>query len=97
MVKSMLLWRKDEDRGKRLSEEDHCRVELFMWHLGCKINTSKWPHLIGIVFLVKTCLFYVQFLCVYISMIYSRVFFPAALLHQQVIVYVVIYHFNAEE
>lgn len=30
-------------------------------------------------------------------MIYSRVFFPAALLHQQVIAYVVIYHFNAEE
>ena len=30
-------------------------------------------------------------------MIYSRVFFPAALLHQQAIAHVLMYHFNAEE
>lgn len=64
MVKLMLLWRKNGNRGKRLSEEDHCRVELFMWHLGCKINTSKWPHLISIVFLVK-CVFSMCNFCVY--------------------------------
>lgn len=38
----------------------------------------------------------VIFVCI-ISMIYSRVFLRAALLHQQALAHVLIYHFNAEE